>query len=153
MGSLQQTCTKPSILPSIQEPICQKLNATVTSSNPTKKKSTFQPKASSPKKTTNANQSTKDSTTKIVINKYYGGLGLSDKALDRYNELAGSNIQYTFDIARNDPILVQVVETLGIEANDQFAKLHIVDIPDDVQWQIDEYDGMESVEEVHRSWS
>ena len=89
---------------------------------------------------------------KIVINKCYGGFGLSDKALALYNELASSNIQYTFDIARNDPILVQVVETLGIEANDRFAKLHIVDIPDDVQWQIDEYDGMESVEEVHRSW-
>ena len=90
---------------------------------------------------------------KIVINKCYGGFGLSDKALALYNELASSNIQYTFDIARNDPILVQVVETLGIEANGRFAKLHIVDIPDDVQWQIDEYDGMESVEEVHRSWS
>ena len=89
---------------------------------------------------------------KIVINKCYGGFGLSDIALALYNELASSNIQYAFDIARNDPILVQVVETLGIEANGRFAKLHIVDIPDDVQWQIDEYDGMESVEEVHRSW-
>ena len=89
---------------------------------------------------------------KIVINKCYGGFGLSDKALALYNELASSNIQHTFDIARNDPILIQVVETLGTEANGRFAKLHIVDIPDDVQWQIDEYDGMESVEEVHRSW-
>jgi hypothetical protein len=41
---------------------------------------------------------------------------------------------------------------MGEEANDQFAKLEIVEIPDGVEWQIDEYDGYESIHEVHRSW-
>ena len=88
----------------------------------------------------------------IVINSCYGGFGLSEKALDYYNNLAGTKIEYAGDIERNDPILVHVVETLGAEANDRFAKLRIVEIPDDVNWEISEYDGMESVEEVHRSW-
>jgi hypothetical protein len=30
--------------------------------------------------------------------------------------------------------------------------LTIVDIPDDIEWQIEEYDGMEWVAEVHRIW-
>ena len=88
----------------------------------------------------------------IVINRCYGGFGLSDKALELYNTLADANLQYDCELERNDPILVHVVETLGAEANGRFAKLHIVEIPDDVNWGISYYDGMESVEEVHRSW-
>lgn len=89
----------------------------------------------------------------IVINRCYGGFGLSDKALERYNTLANTNLQSAYELERNDPILVHVVETLGAEANGRFAKLHIVEVPDDVNWEISDYDGMESVEEVHRSWS
>ena len=57
------------------------------------------------------------------------------------------------DIERNDPKLVECVEKLGEEANDMYAKLKVVEIPDDVDWEIDEYDGMECVEEVHRRWT
>ena len=89
---------------------------------------------------------------KIAINRWYGGFSLSDKALDLYNSLSDTKTEYTFEIARNDPILIQVIETLGDEANGRFAKLCVVDIPDDVEWEISEYDGMEQVDEVHRSW-
>lgn len=57
------------------------------------------------------------------------------------------------DFERNDPILVQIVEELGAEANGEHAKLKVVEIPDDVRWEIDEYDGVEHVAEVHRTWS
>ena len=57
-----------------------------------------------------------------------------------------------YDIARNDQYLVRVVEEMGDEANGRFSELKVVDIPDDVEWQIDEYDGLESVHEVHRVW-
>jgi hypothetical protein len=30
---------------------------------------------------------------------------------------------------------------MGDEANGRFSELKVVDIPDDVEWQIDEYDG------------
>jgi len=56
------------------------------------------------------------------------------------------------DIERDDPILIQVIEEMGLEANDICAELKIVEVPDDVKWEIDEYDGVESVEEEHRSW-
>lgn len=60
---------------------------------------------------------------------------------------------YDRDIPRDDPDLVATVETLGFEAaSDRFAKLAIVEIPDDVQWQIEEYDGLEWIAEAHRTW-
>ena len=61
---------------------------------------------------------------------------------------------YDRDIARDDPHLVAVVEELGSEAaSDRCAELKVVSIPEDVDWEIDEYDGLERVEERHRSWS
>lgn len=57
------------------------------------------------------------------------------------------------EIPRDDPALVQTVEELGDVANGRCADLKVVEIPDDVQWCIDEYDGLEHVAEVHRTWS
>lgn len=57
------------------------------------------------------------------------------------------------DIQRDDPDLVAVVEEMGERANDDFSCLKIVEIPSDVSWQIDEYDGAEWVAEQHRRWS
>lgn len=54
---------------------------------------------------------------------------------------------------RSDPKLIQVIEELGERANGRFAALEIVEIPDGVEWEIDEYDGMEHVAEAHRKWS
>lgn len=55
---------------------------------------------------------------------------------------------------RTDKLLIQVVEELGTqEASGRHAKLKIVEIPDEVEWEIVEFDGMEEVHEVHRSWS
>tara|TARA_Y100000310_G_scaffold61032_1_gene56316 strand:+ start:621 stop:1202 length:582 start_codon:yes stop_codon:yes gene_type:complete len=55
-------------------------------------------------------------------------------------------------IKRDDPILIQVVEELGEKANGAHAELKIVEIPDDVDWIIQEYDGNEWVAEAHRTW-
>ena len=52
---------------------------------------------------------------------------------------------------RNDPDLVAVVESLGAEANGKFASLEVVEIPDGIDWRIEEYDGSESVAEG-RTW-
>jgi hypothetical protein len=53
---------------------------------------------------------------------------------------------------RNHPLVVRAVEELGEAADGKYAKLKVVEIPDDVQWEIDEYDGLEEVAEVHRTW-
>lgn len=59
---------------------------------------------------------------------------------------------YARDIPRNDPLLIKCIETLGEKANGDCAKLEIIEIPDGIEWEIDEYDGNESIDEVHRSW-
>ena len=58
---------------------------------------------------------------------------------------------YSFE--RNDIDLIKVVEELGAAANGRYADLKIIDIPDGIKWQIEEYDGVEWVAEEHRTWS
>ena len=89
---------------------------------------------------------------KIVINACYGGFGLSDKGLKYFNELGGTDFKHSCDIDRSSVHLVRTVEELKKEADGLFAKLKIVEIPDNVNWGIDEYDGMEWVSERHRIW-
>jgi len=55
---------------------------------------------------------------------------------------------------RTNPIVIAVVKKLGKKANGPCAKLKVIDIPFDSTdgWEIDEYDGNESIKESHRSW-
>ena len=85
--------------------------------------------------------------TKIVINTRYGGYGLSAEAVDLLLNLGAPQ-----DPDRAHPSLIKVVEQLGEAANGPGAKLKVVEIPDDVAWQIEEYDGREWVAEEHRTW-
>ena len=120
----------------------------------------------------------KRGSVKIVINRCYGGFSLSHKAVMEYAKLKGITLyvhetpyctEYTkvpwdeykggkglyfcdFDIPRDDPMLVQVVETLGKEANGDCAELDIVEIPSGIDWIISEYAGMEHIAESHRTW-
>jgi hypothetical protein len=57
------------------------------------------------------------------------------------------------DIPRDDPDLIKVVSTMKKKASRSLAELKIVRIPDDVDWEIEEYDGLETVAEKHREWS
>lgn len=95
--------------------------------------------------------------TQIVINTRHGGFGLSDMALEMYNgfqlETGGPVIEYDGEISRDCPRLVAVVQALGEDADGPYARLKIVTIPDDVEWYIHEYDGIEWVAEAHRTWS
>ena len=38
------------------------------------------------------------------------------------------------------------------ESNGRYSKVVVVKIPDDVNWGIEEYDGVEWVSEAHRTW-
>ena len=111
---------------------------------------------------------------KIVINKKYGGFGLSEEAVLLYGDKKGLNIiaqqdeviktithyflnevkeENSFcewDIERNDPVLVEVVEQLGDLANSCYSKLKVVEVPDDVKWYIHDYYGNEKVHECRR---
>ena len=95
---------------------------------------------------------------KIVINACHGGFSLSEEAQKlfcQYSMIEWNDWQVDwsyYDIERNNQHLVRVVEELGDSASGRFAELKVVDIPDDVEWQIDEYDGLEWVAEKHRTW-
>lgn len=136
---------------------------------------------------------------KVVVNKCFGGFGLSLKAEKRLGELMGyPNVtfykhvdgdfkKYTMvtdlehrsifvcaakknlgdvitneelnenffssnRIERDNKFLIQVIEELGEKASGSLSKLEIVEIPDDVDWEINEYDGLEHVAEKHRTW-
>lgn len=95
---------------------------------------------------------------KIVVNKCYGGFCMSEQAMLVHNKLCNTcpcvrnEIPYESP-ERNCPILIDVVERLGEAASSSgSSKLQITEIPDDVQWEIGEYDGMEWVAERHRRW-
>lgn len=45
------------------------------------------------------------------------------------------------------------MEQLGEAADGDYAELKVVEIPDDVQWIVEEYDGAEWVAEKHRTWN
>jgi hypothetical protein len=103
----------------------------------------------------------------IIINKCYGGYGLSNKAIELYLQKLGIPVvvnpdyensyykkyivgdDHHFDAwnikHRNDPILIQVVKELIEEANGSSADLEIVEIPDGCEYYIGEYDGMEHI--------
>jgi hypothetical protein len=103
---------------------------------------------------------------KIVYNACYGGFGLSKAAMERYIQLKALKLRWVqhdkipewgywahedgkyfheADIQRNDPVLVQIVEEMGDDANDHFSKLAIRELPDGTEYRIEDYDGYESV--------
>lgn len=98
-------------------------------------------------------------TQKIVINTCHGGFSISKVASDLYCAFAGVTeadraAWYDRDIARDDPVLIQVLERLGAnECSGKYAALRIVEVPDGVKWTVEEYDGKEWVAEVHRTWA
>jgi hypothetical protein len=53
---------------------------------------------------------------------------------------------------RDDPILIEVVEELGEKASGRFANLEVVDIPDDMDYVIDNYDGIETLHANVPTW-
>ena len=93
---------------------------------------------------------------KVVINKCHGGFSLSKEAVqyiwDKHHKGIDAYIG-SEPVDRSDPALVDAVETLGERADGGFAELKIVEVPDDVKWHIEEYDGKEWVAEDHRTWS
>ena len=88
---------------------------------------------------------------KVVINTCFGGFNLSEIALDVYHAKTGSDIPY-WEIPRNDTTLIWIVEHLGEAAGGKHTQLKVVEIPNDVDWYIDDYDGNETVAERHRFW-
>lgn len=108
---------------------------------------------------------------KIVYNPRYGGFGISKKALEfliknehkesnalnaMMNLYQGVDAQFNYDsyniddcISRSDPLLVKAVEVLGPESYGTGSKLMIEEVPDNVHVKIEEYDGFETIHQIH----
>jgi len=92
--------------------------------------------------------------TKIAINTCHGEFILSEKAAAEYQKRTGTPWSHTNvgGESRDDPVLIQIIEDLGKDANGCSSDLKIVEIPSDVEWEIRDYDGLEWVAEKHRTW-
>lgn len=82
---------------------------------------------------------------KVVINVCHGGFGISEEAKrillltlgeDGFNEME-----------RHDPIFVSLVENMGKAVNNEYSKLAIVNVEDGLDYDVEEYDGYESIRE------
>ena len=59
---------------------------------------------------------------------------------------------YLNDEYRDDPILIEVVEELGKKASGSCGNLVVVEIPDGMDYVIDDDDGIETLHENVRMW-
>lgn len=86
---------------------------------------------------------------KVVINTMFGTFGLSEEALGMLKHRTGESVcsyDYYDKEKRTDKNLVEVVEALGNKACSRGADLVVVNIPNkSTDWDLEEYDGMESV--------
>ena len=107
---------------------------------------------------------------KMVINSCWGGFGLSPAAHARLGSVYVKSDDAEYGVGywdtsswnqgldqngpefRSLPALVAAVELLCDEASGSYSRLRVVDVPDDAEVYISEYDGRETVREDHRSW-
>lgn len=100
---------------------------------------------------------------KIVINRCFGGFCVSRAVFEKlgmewdgYGYICNQELGIESDNYyeyRTDTRLIAAIEDVGAKAaSGDSAQLKIVEIPDNVEWEIDEYDGIETVREVSRSW-
>jgi len=87
-------------------------------------------------------------TFKIIYNACYGGFDLSKNALAEYNRRTSKNVIHPDYISHEDPILVDMIETMDPkEINVKHSRLKVKEFPkifkDFLSWH--EYDGKESV--------
>jgi len=82
---------------------------------------------------------------KVAINRCYGGFILSEEAC----KFLGTESTWEFfkKHDREDPKLIECIETLGDKANGICSKIIICEVPDDFDYIIEDYDGMERIEQ------
>jgi hypothetical protein len=87
-------------------------------------------------------------TFKVVYNNRYGGFGMNQYGLEEYNRRTLQNVTYADVIDRSDPILIEIVETMGKDVNDKNSRLAIKEFPmkykSFLKWH--DYDGNETVQ-------
>lgn len=88
---------------------------------------------------------------KIAINKCYGVFGLSEEAY-KFLGLEWDGCGFKFNNDRTNENLIRCIEELGEKASWECANIKVIEIPDDIEFEIEEYEGIEWVSEKHRTW-
>lgn len=97
-------------------------------------------------------------TFTVAINYDYGGFRLSDvahellksKAMEYYKiskEEVDNKYNYPFTMKRDDPLLIEVIEILGKDANSKNSSIRLIQVPIIFKndYKITDYDGAESI--------
>ena len=96
-------------------------------------------------------------TVPMVINRCFGGFGLSKEAAIEIAKRKGIEIKdyraWPLEantgrpieeiVQRHDPVLIEVVRTMGDKTNGECAKLEVVEVVVDIE--VDSFDGKETV--------
>jgi len=95
----------------------------------------------------------------VVINtQQFGTFSISKKAIEyiqkkiKLKKDKQSISCYAFDCDRSNPLLIEAIKKLKNEAYGPYSVLKIVEIPDDIEWQITAVNGVEIIREKHRIW-
>lgn len=92
-----------------------------------------------------------DIIMEIMINKRYGGFGLSIEACLKYLDAVGYVMDPHYlchEIDRTDKIMIRIVKDLGTKAHTHFSEIgiRVIDPKFEKFYEIEEYDGMEFLE-------
>ena len=105
---------------------------------------------------------------KVVINTKWGSYWLSTEVLKRVDEIKGTAVNEDdkdryddlshcgLHISREDPDLIKALEEIWDPKKHEFpgcSDLAIIEIPDDVDYYIDDNEGVETIREKHRFWN
>lgn len=85
---------------------------------------------------------------KIAINGNHGGFNISKAAEELIMQRSGAS----WNGSRTCEFLVQAIEELRDKAAGFYSQLRVIEIPDGVNYIIEDYDGAEWIAEVHRTW-
>jgi hypothetical protein len=94
-----------------------------------------------------------DDQIAIIVNRCFGGLRFSRRALDEYNQrsiLADPNfepVRWSHHIDREDPLMISICHELGKLVNSEYSKIKVKYIPHTYKdfYRIDNCDGKEFI--------
>lgn len=86
------------------------------------------------------------SSSRILINKSYGGFGISEEAIELYREKTGKIYEDYYEYKnRQDPILLEIFDELGEKINTWASEIKAVEIKKGEKYTIFDYDGYETL--------
>lgn len=87
-------------------------------------------------------------SSRILINKSFGGFHISDEAAELYRQKSGKKYESFegFEYKnRQDPILLEIFDELGGKINSYCSEIKAVEIKKGEKYTIFEYDGYETL--------